>query len=125
MKVGACGITCTVIDVLSLIVLVEVAGVYVSVAAFFAAATAAVVNFTLTKFWAFDDPEPVRAGQLGKYLLVSLGTWTFVALSVHVLYVLGTPYLLAKAIAAVAVFLAWSYPAQVRFVFPKAAPSVG
>lgn len=116
---------CTGLDVLLLIVLVEVAGLVVGAAAFLAAASAAVVNFTLTKFWAMRDPDPFDIAQAARYGLVSLATWTLVAVSVHGLYVLGLPYLIAKAISAVSVFLLWSYPAQVRFVFPKAAPSAG
>lgn len=125
IKVGACGVACTALDVVILIVLVEVAGLPVGAAAFLAAASAAVLNFSVTKFWAMRDPEPFRIVQAVRYGLVSVATWTLVALSVHGLFVLGLPYLIAKAIAAVSVFLLWSYPAQVRFVFPKAAPSAG
>ena len=34
--------------------------------------------------------------------------------------VLGVPYLLAKAVCAVAVFAIWSFPAQRYLVFPAA-----
>jgi hypothetical protein len=59
--------------------------------------------------------------QVSSYALVSLVTAMFCAASVHLFAViLGWPYLLAKAAAALLVFAMWSYPAQARLVFPAA-----
>lgn len=120
VRVGASGIAATSVDVLLLIVLVELGGVYVTVAAFLAASAGGFANFTINKFWAFKDPAPIDFRQVSSYAFVSVMTACFVALTVHVFAVLmGVPYLLAKALAAVVVFLLWSYPAQSRLVFPE------
>jgi hypothetical protein len=37
---------------------------------------------------------------------------------------LGVPYLFAKLLCAAAVFAVWTYPAQRRLVFRRAAPAV-
>jgi putative flippase GtrA len=118
------GVVATLLDVGALIFLVEVAGVHVTLAAFLAATLGAVTNFLVNKYWAFEDESPFELRQCTLYGLVSLVTAAFVAVSVHILAVMiGLPYLLAKAVAAVLVFLVWSYPAQVKIVFPDADPS--
>ena len=123
MRVGLSGVIATFIDVCSLVVLVELAGVHVTMAAFLAAALGGVTNFLVNKYWAFDDDAPFELRQCTLYALVSLVTAAFVAVSIHILAVmLGLPYLLAKAIAAILVFLVWTYPAQARIVFPDADP---
>lgn len=124
MRVGVSGAVATAVDVAMLVFLVEVAGVYVTLAAFLAAATGGVTNFVLNKFWAFQDHSPIAIRQVSSYAFVSLLTAAFVAASVHLFAVMmGLPYLLAKAAAATLVFLCWSYPAQAKLVFP-AAPAV-
>jgi len=103
-----------------MIALVELGRVPVAVAAFLAAATGAVVNFTGNKLWSFQDRTPTAFRQLAAYVLVCIATWSFVALAVHLLFTVGTPYVLAKAVAQILVFISWSYPAQARFVFASA-----
>jgi putative flippase GtrA len=126
LKLGTSGVIATAIDVATLIVLVEIASAHVTVAAFLAATAGGVVNFLLNKYWAFQDRTRIGLRQVSTYALVSLVTAMFVASSIHVLAVLvGLPYLLAKAIAAVLVFLFWSYPAQARIVFPAGASRDG
>jgi putative flippase GtrA len=122
MRVGASGVVATGLDVGALVLLVEALGVHVTLAAFLAATLGGVTNFLVNKYWAFKDQAPLEIRQITIYALVSLVTATFVAAAVHVLAVMiGLPYLAAKAIAAALVFLAWTYPAQARLVFPDAA----
>lgn len=122
-KVGASGALATAVDVALLVVLVELVGVYVTVAAFLAATAGGVANFLVNKFWAFRDRSRIDLRQVSSYAFVSVTTACFVALSVHVFAVLmGMPYLIAKAVAAFLVFLLWSYPAQAKLVFPEAPP---
>jgi putative flippase GtrA len=118
-RVAACGLASTGIDVLALIALVELARLPPGLAAFLSAATGAVLNFTGNKLWAFGDASPLDARQFAAYALVCVGSWSFVALLVHALCAVGTPYLAAKAVSAVLVFAAWSYPVQARYVFPR------
>ena len=120
-RVGVSGVAATAVNVGTLIFLVEVVGCPVTLAAFLSACMGGVTNFLVNKFWAFADGAPIDVRQVTLYALVSLVTAAFVAACVHVLAVMmGMPYLWAKAIAAVLVFLVWSYPAQAKLVFPTA-----
>jgi putative flippase GtrA len=122
LKTGLAGIAGTLIDIIALIVLVEVAGVAVGWAAFLAASAGAVVVFTLSKLWAFRDRSPLAARQVGAFAFVSLVNATFMAFAVHLMaIVMGMAYLIAKGLSAVLVFACWSYPAQSRIVFSRAA----
>lgn len=122
VRVGLSGVLATAIDVATLIILVEVFGVYVTIAAFVAALNGGVTNFLVNKFWAFGDFSRIDLRQISSYAVVSLITALFVAGAVHLFaVVIGWPYLVAKAVAAMTVFCAWSYPAQAKLVFPRAA----
>ena len=122
VRVGLSGVLATLIDVITLIALVELVGVHVTIAAFVAALNGGVTNFLVNKYWAFNDRSRIAIRQVGSYTAVAVVTALFVAAAVHVFaVVLGLPYLIAKALAAVTVFLAWSYPAQAKLVFPRAA----
>ena len=122
VKVGLSGMLATVLDVSALIALVEFFGVYVTIAAFVSAISGASANFLVNKFWAFEDHSAIDAKQVISYALVALTTAFLVAGAVHVFaVVIGWPYLAAKALAAILVFLAWGYPAQAKFVFPQPA----
>lgn len=124
-RVGVSSVVATAVDVGTLILLVEVVGCPVTLAAFLSACMGGVTNFLVNKFWAFADGAPIDVRQVTLYALVSLVNAAFVAACVHVLAVMmGMPYLWAKAIAAIVVFLVWSYPAQAKLVFPatQAAP---
>ena len=121
MRVGVSGVVATSIDIAALVFLVEALGSHVTLAAFLAAALGGVCNFLINKYWAFRDGAPIDLRQVTVYAFVSLVTAAFVAATVHLLaVVMVLPYLLAKAIAAVVVFLVWTYPAQARLVFPLA-----
>lgn len=122
MRVGVSGVLATAIDVLTLIALVELGGIHVTVAAFVAALNGGVTNFLVNKFWAFGDFSRIDVRQVSSYAAVSLMTALFVAAAVHLFAVIvGWPYLIAKALAAATVFMTWSYPAQAKLVFPRAA----
>ncbi len=127
VRVGVSGVVATGIDIATLVLLVEVVRSHVTLAAFLAAALGGVCNFLINKYWAFRDRSPIELRQVTVYSFVSLITAAFVAAVVHVLaVVMVVPYLVAKAIAAVLVFLVWTYPAQSRLVFPGAsAPDPG
>jgi putative flippase GtrA len=122
VRTGISGLTAAIIDLASLVALVELVEMPVGWAAFLASAVGAVVGFTMSKYWAFRDPNPIRTRQIGAYALVALLSAISVAFTVHVLVVIiGMLYLLAKGVAAVLVFAVWSYPAQSRLVFPRPA----
>ncbi len=119
MKTGLSGIAATLVDVLSLIVLVEIVGLSVAPAAFLSAALGAMCGFVFAKFWAFGDRTPLGIRQVAAYAGVAFGTASMVSVSVHLLVILGTAYLMAKLVASASVFALWSYPAQARWVFAK------
>lgn len=127
VRVGVSGVVATSIDIAALVLLVEVLRSHVTLAAFLAAALGGVSNFLINKYWAFRDGSRIELRQVTVYSFVSLVTAAFVAAAVHMLaVVMVLPYLLAKAIAAVLVFLVWTYPAQSKLVFPSAsAPEPG
>ena len=118
---GAVG---TAVDVSVLVLMVQ-HGVSIAASAFCGAAAGAVMNFVLNKYIAFRDRTPVTGHQLARFGLVAVATAALMALAMHVVAVdLGVPYLLAKLICAVAVFAAWTYPAQRRLVFRRTASVV-
>ncbi len=127
VRVGVSGVAATGIDIAALVLLVEALRSHVTLAAFLAAALGGVSNFLINKYWAFRDSSRIELRQVTVYSFVSLVTAAFVAVAVHMLaVVMFLPYLLAKAIAAVLVFLVWTYPAQSRLVFPcTSAPEPG
>jgi len=114
---GLGGVVGTALDVSVLVLLVE-RGAPVAVAAFFAAAAGAVLNFVVNKYVAFRDRTRVTPQQLVRFGLVAVATALWMALAMQLVAVeLGVPYLLAKLICAVVVFAVWTYPAQRRLVF--------
>jgi putative flippase GtrA len=118
---GAGGAVGSVLDVATLVLLVE-HGARVPVAAFCGAALGAVVNFTLNKYLAFRDHSRISRRQLARFGLVAVATAILMALAMQLVAVkLGVPYLLAKLICAAVVFAVWTYPAQRRLVFRRAA----
>jgi putative flippase GtrA len=111
------GAAATAVDVGTLVLMVR-HGTPIALAAFVACAAGAVVCFTLNKYIAFRDRSRITWQQVGRFGLVAVATALLMALAMEVIAVqLGVPYLLAKVICAIAVFAAWSYPAQRRLVF--------
>jgi putative flippase GtrA len=115
---GAVG---SVIDIATLVLMVE-GGAPVAGAAFCGAAAGAAMNFLLNKYVAFRDRSPITPQQLARFGFVAVATAVLMALAMQLVAVeLGVPYLIAKLICAAAVFAVWSYPAQRRLVFRRAA----
>jgi putative flippase GtrA len=124
---GVGGVASTALDVAVLTALIE-AGCSVAPAALCGAATGAVLAFWFNRRFVFEDRTPLRWQQAACFAAVALVSAVAMAIAMHLtVNVLGIPYLLAKALCAVAVFALWSLPAQRRFVFPPvaSAPSFG
>jgi putative flippase GtrA len=118
IRSAASGIAAGVFDFAVLVALVELAGLDCAIAAALAALVGAIVCFAMNRWWAFRDPRPLSLAQVGAFVVVAVGGAAITAGVVHVLAsVLRLAYLLAKAVSAGVVFLAWSYPAQSRLVF--------
>jgi putative flippase GtrA len=118
---GFGGAVATAVDVSVLVLMVQ-HGASIAGAAFCGAAAGAVMNFASNKYIAFRDRSPISAHQLVRFGLVAVATAALMALAMHIVaVVLGVPYLLAKLICAICVFAVWTYPAQRRLVFRRAA----
>ena len=121
---GAGGAVGSVLDIGVLVLMVE-RHAPVGAAAFCGAAAGAAMNFALNKYLAFRDRSPITARQLARFGLVAVATAVLMAIAMHLVAVeLGMPYLFAKLVCAAAVFAVWTYPAQRRLVFRRAAPAV-
>jgi putative flippase GtrA len=123
LRTGLSSLIGTGADLVAMVLLVEVLGVAVGLAAFLGAGVGAATGFVLSKFYAFKDPRPVDPRQVAMFALVALANASFVATAVHVLSVgFGVPYLLGKVLAASISFICVSYPAQSRLVFRPLRP---
>jgi putative flippase GtrA len=119
LTAGFGGVVATLFDISALVLMVESGGA-VPVAAFFAAAAGAAMNFVLNKYVAFRDRSPITLQQLTRFGLVAVATAMLMAVAMQIVAVqLGVQYMLAKLICAVAVFIVWTYPAQRSLVFAK------
>ncbi len=115
MKGAFSGVFATVFDLLLLVLFVELLMFPLGFSVFFASMGGGVISFLLSKFWAFGDQSRVSFKQIYTFAAVALVTAFLVALGVSLLSLL--PYLFAKGISQVLVFLAWSFPAQKKLVF--------
>ena len=114
---GTSGGIATASDVATLVLLVR-NGMPVAPAAFLSCAVGAVVCFTLNKYIAFRDRSRITWQQLGRFGVVAVATALFMALAMQIVAVkLAVPYLIAKLICSVVIFVVWSYPAMQRGVF--------
>lgn len=114
---GLGGVAATTVDVIALLLLVK-HGTPVAAAAFIAAASGAMVGFTMNKYIAFRDRSPITLQQLGRFGCVSVATALLMAMCMQIVAVeLGAPVLVAKVVCSALIFVAWTYPAQRRLVF--------
>jgi putative flippase GtrA len=117
---AAGGIAATVADVAVLAALVQLARCPIPIAAFLASAVGAAVGFIVNKYFAFRDHSPITFSQVARFAMVAGATAVLMALLMKWVAVdLHVPYLYAKVLCALAVFVAWTYPAQRRLVFAR------
>jgi putative flippase GtrA len=71
------------------------------------------------------DHSRITPRQLARFGFVTVATAILMAGAMQLVAVeLGVPYLIAKLICAAVVFAVWTYPAQRRLVFRRAAHAV-
>jgi len=122
LAAGLGGAVGSVFDVVTLVLLVRCTPTSIPVAAFLASSVGAVVCFLMNKYIAFRDGTPVTVEQVVRFGLVAVATGLLTAGAMKIVAVdMHVPVVMAKAICAAAVFLAWTFPAQRRFVFKKPA----
>lgn len=117
---GFGGIAATLVDVAVLILLVEAIGLSIPVSAFLASTAGAGMNFVLNKYIAFRDRSPITFQQVARFGAVAVATALLMALAMKLVAVeLGVPYVVAKLLCAVTIFMVWTYPAQRMLVFAR------
>jgi putative flippase GtrA len=115
------GVASTGVDLGVLLALVG-RHVPLALATFLAALTGAAASFLLNKYVAFRDAAPLSLGQLARFDAVAVVAALLLAGAMKVVSGgLHVPIVAAKLACAVVVFAAWTYPAQRRFVFARAA----
>lgn len=118
LAAGLGGAVGSAFDFVTLFLLVKLSPTSIPVAAFLAAGVGAVVCFWMNKYIAFRDGTPVSTEQVVRFGLVAVATGILTAGMMKIVAVdLGVHVILAKAICAALVFVAWTFPAQRRFVF--------
>ncbi|MBA3502327.1 MAG: GtrA family protein [Myxococcota bacterium] len=118
LAAGFGGVVGSVFDVVTLLLLVKLTPTSIPLSAFLAAGVGAVVCFLMNKYIAFRDGTPVTFEQVVRFGLVAVATGILTAGGMKIVAVdLHVPVLIAKALCAALVFMAWTFPAQRRFVF--------
>ena len=118
LAAGLGGVVGSVFDVVTLLLLVKLTPASIPLSAFLAAGVGAVVCFLMNKYIAFRDGTRVTFEQVARFALVAVATGLLTAGAMKIVAVdMHVPVVLAKAICAALVFIAWTFPAQRRFVF--------
>lgn len=106
-------------DFSTMVLLVELVGLTPPVAAVLSALIGGIVNFALSRAWAFRRRHGGTLGsQALRYAVVSsCGALLNGALLALVLGAVDVPYTLARAAVAVAIGLLYTYPLHTSFVF--------
>jgi putative flippase GtrA len=109
----------TACDFASMIALVELARLSPPTATMLSAALGGIVNFTLSRTWAFRARhEGTVRSQALRYGVVSLGGALVNASALAlVLRAIALPYPIARVAVSIAVSLLYTYPLHTRFVF--------
>lgn len=111
-------IAATLVDFATMILCVEVAGASPVAGTAVGATAGAVLNFTLGRAWIFRRQSGHLAGQAVRYALVSAASAAWNSLGEYALHDrVHLQYVLARALVAIAVSVAWNFPMQRQFVF--------
>jgi putative flippase GtrA len=111
----------TVVDFGTMTLLVEALGMSPVLATAFGAACGAGTNFAMSRGWIFPRHDGKTGAQAGRYAAVSAGSLALNTAGEALVHgVLGVPYLLARAMVAVLVSVAYNFPLHRAFVFRDA-----
>lgn len=104
-------ITATAVDMTSLFLLTELAGIYYVYSAGIASALGAITSFLFLRYWAFKSIEKKIMSQAFRYILVS---GAILLLNMGGIYILtdlaGIQYMLSKVIIASLIGIFISFP---------------
>ncbi|MGV6946165.1 GtrA family protein [Sphingobacterium kyonggiense] len=80
----------------------------------------AIVNFTINRYWSFNNTAVPLASQLWKFILVVAGSITLKSLGIHLLVdIWHWHFLLSKLILEIVVSLGFNFTLQKYWVFRK------
>jgi putative flippase GtrA len=118
-------ILATIVDYVTMIVLVSLAGFRPVPATAIAASAGAVTSFTLSRYFTYRAATHVAAGhQMWRFVLVSGTSLCLNTLGEYLLHDrVGLQYILARVITSLAVSGGWNYPMLKYFVFSGRPPS--
>lgn len=105
------GVVATLVDLLALALLIDVAGVPAAWANVPALTLGLAVQFFGNKHYAFRDRSRDLVRQGARFAVVEVGAFTLNAAAFHLLAVIaGLPFVLARALGSAAVYFGFSYP---------------
>ena len=111
----------TAVDFTAMIAMVQLAHARPVVGTVVGAATGAVTNYTLGRYWIFDRRDTLTGHahfQALRYAIVSASSLGWNAAGVWLLAEhAGLQYVLARIVVAACVSLLWNFPMHRRFVF--------
>jgi putative flippase GtrA len=111
----------TAVDFAAMIATVQLLHARPVVGTVVGAATGAVTNFTIGRYWIFDRRDTLNGHahlQAARYVFVSASSLGWNALGVWLLAERGgLQYVLARTMVAVVVSLLWNFPMHRHFVF--------
>jgi putative flippase GtrA len=112
-------IMATVVDYLTMIVLVSLVGVRPVPATAIAASAGAITSFTFSRHFTYQGANSIAARhQLWKFALVSASSLGLNTLGEYLLHDrVGLQYILARVITSLVVSGGWNYPMLKYFVF--------
>mgnify|MGYP003951118347 CR=1 FL=1 len=108
----------TAVDFLTLVVLVEVIGVWYVFSTAAGAFLGAVTHFTLGRHWSFKATDKGVQGQMLRYGVVALGSLLLNTYGVYLLTdFIGFQYMVSKVITALSVGCFFNFPLHRHVVF--------
>jgi putative flippase GtrA len=113
----------TALDFLTLMGLVQLAGVDYRIATFVGTVVGAIANFWINRQWSFEAQDGRVEWQFARFIPVQVGSSVLHTLGVWALTAAGMVYIASKVVVATLAFLVWTYPMNRWFVFRRAKPS--
>ena len=117
-------IMATIVDYLTMILLVSFAGMRPVPATAIAASAGAVTSFTFSRYFTYHATHIAAGHQMWRFVLVSGSSLGLNTLGEYLLHDrVGLQYILARVITSLTVSCAWNYPMLKFFVFSGRPPS--
>jgi putative flippase GtrA len=117
-------IMATIVDYLTMILLVSFAGMRPVPATAIAASAGAVTSFTFSRYFTYHATHIAAGHQMWRFVLVSGSSLGLNTLGEYLLHDrVGLQYILARVITSLTVSCGWNYPMLKFFVFSGRPPS--